>query len=53
MREFIGDYDLFVCYTAVAKHCLSMPFVMNLACVLMRMTLKESLVAATLNAAGT
>ncbi len=33
-------------------HCLSMPFVMNLACVLLRLTLPEALVAATLNAAG-
>lgn len=31
---------------------MSMPFVMNLACVNMRMTLNEALVAATLNAAG-
>jgi imidazolonepropionase len=31
---------------------MSMPFVMNLACVNMRMTLKESLVAATINSAG-
>jgi imidazolonepropionase len=29
-----------------------MPFVMNLACTLMKMTLKESLVAATINAAA-
>ena len=33
-------------------HCISMPFVMNLACVLMKMTLKEAFVAATLNAAA-
>lgn len=33
-------------------HCSSMPFVMHLACVLMKMTLPEALVAATLNAAG-
>ncbi|KJE94883.1 imidazolonepropionase [Capsaspora owczarzaki ATCC 30864] len=33
-------------------HCLAMPFVMNLACVTMRMTMNESLVAATINAAG-
>jgi len=33
-------------------HCLSMPHVMNLACVLMRMTMNEALVAATINAAG-
>ncbi|KAI3659176.1 hypothetical protein MP638_006958, partial [Amoeboaphelidium occidentale] len=33
-------------------HCLSMPFVMNLACGLMRMTLKEALVASTINAAA-
>jgi imidazolonepropionase len=33
-------------------HCLAMPFIMNLACVNMRMTMNESLVAATLNAAG-
>lgn len=32
-------------------HCLSMPMTMNLACVLMRMTMPEALVAATLNAA--
>jgi len=33
-------------------HCLAMPFVMNLACVQMKMTLAEALVAATLNAAA-
>ena len=33
-------------------HCISMPFVMNLACVNMRMTMKEALAAATINAAG-
>ena len=33
-------------------HCLSLPFVMNLACVTMRMTVNEALVAATLNAAA-
>lgn len=33
-------------------HCLSMPFIMNLACVQMKMTLSEALVAATLNAAA-
>ncbi|KAJ3207973.1 putative imidazolonepropionase [Entophlyctis luteolus] len=33
-------------------HCLSMPFVMNLAAVTMKMTLNEVLVAATLNAAA-
>ena len=33
-------------------HGLSMPLVMNLACVLMRMTMKEALVASTINAAG-
>jgi imidazolonepropionase len=33
-------------------HCLSMPFVMNLACGLMRMTLNEALVASTINAAA-
>lgn len=33
-------------------HCMSMPFVMNLSCVLMRMTMNEALVAATLNAAA-
>jgi len=32
-------------------HCLAMPFVMNLACVLMKMTLPEALVAATINSA--
>ncbi|KAK7102020.1 probable imidazolonepropionase [Littorina saxatilis] len=32
-------------------HCLAMPLVMNLACVTLRMTMSESLVAATLNAA--
>ena len=31
---------------------MSMPFVMNLACVLMRMTLNEALVAATINSAA-
>ena len=29
-----------------------MPFVMNLACILLRMTMNESLVAATINSAG-
>lgn len=33
-------------------HCLSMPTVMNQACVLMKMTMNEALVAATLNAAA-
>lgn len=33
-------------------HCFSMPRVMNLACVLMRMTMNEALVASTINAAG-
>lgn len=33
-------------------HCMSMPMVMNLACVLMKMTMPEALVAATLNSAG-
>lgn len=33
-------------------HCMSMPNVMNLACVLMKMTMNEALVAATLNSAG-
>ncbi|KAJ3074625.1 putative imidazolonepropionase [Podochytrium sp. JEL0797] len=33
-------------------HCLSMPFVMNLAAVTMKMTLAEALVAGTLNAAA-
>jgi len=33
-------------------HCMSMPFVMNLACVLMHMTLNEALVAATINSAA-
>jgi len=33
-------------------HCLSMPFVMNLACVNMRMTLNEALTAATINSAA-
>jgi len=32
-------------------YCSSMPHVMNLACVMMRMTVNEALVAATLNAA--
>jgi imidazolonepropionase len=32
-------------------HCLSMPHVMNLACVTMKMTMEEALVAATLNSA--
>jgi len=32
-------------------HCLSMPHVMNLACVTMNMTVEEALVASTLNAA--
>lgn len=34
-------------------HCISMPHVMNLACILMKMTMNEALVAATINAAGT
>jgi imidazolonepropionase len=33
-------------------HCMSLPFVMNLACVNMRMTMPEALVACTLNAAA-
>jgi len=33
-------------------HCMSMPHVMNLACVMMRMTMNEALVAATINAAA-
>lgn len=33
-------------------HCMSLPFVMNLACVMMRMTMNEALVACTLNAAA-
>lgn len=33
-------------------HCLSMPHVMNLACVNMRMTMNEALVAATINSAA-
>ena len=33
-------------------HCMSMPYVMNLACVQMRLTMNEALVAATLNAAA-
>ncbi|KAF0977433.1 hypothetical protein FDP41_003425 [Naegleria fowleri] len=33
-------------------HCMSLPFVMNLSCVNMRMTLNEALVACTLNAAA-
>eukprot|EP01086_Lenisia_limosa_P017759 TRINITY_DN9186_c0_g1_i1.p1 TRINITY_DN9186_c0_g1~~TRINITY_DN9186_c0_g1_i1.p1 ORF type:complete len:429 (-),score=148.66 TRINITY_DN9186_c0_g1_i1:30-1154(-) len=32
-------------------HCMSMPFVMHLSCVNMRMTMNESLVASTINAA--
>jgi len=33
-------------------HCLSVPLTMNLACVLMRMSMEEALVASTLNAAA-
>lgn len=33
-------------------HCVSMPHVMNLACVMMKMTVAEALVAATINAAA-
>jgi imidazolonepropionase len=33
-------------------HCMSLPFVMNLACVNMRLTMPEALVACTLNAAA-
>jgi imidazolonepropionase len=33
-------------------HSLSMPFTMNLACVMMRMTVNEALTAATINAAA-
>jgi imidazolonepropionase len=33
-------------------HCVSMPFTMNLACVLMGMTMPQALNAATINAAG-
>ncbi|ORZ38858.1 hypothetical protein BCR44DRAFT_1427932 [Catenaria anguillulae PL171] len=33
-------------------HCMSMPHVMNLACVMMRLTMNEALVAATINSAA-
>lgn len=33
-------------------HCMSMPYVMNLACVTLGMTLPQALVASTINAAG-
>jgi imidazolonepropionase len=33
-------------------HCMSLPFVMNLACVQMRMTMNEALVGCTINAAA-
>jgi imidazolonepropionase len=33
-------------------HCLSMPFVMNLACINYKMRPNEALVASTLNSAG-
>ena len=33
-------------------YCMSMPFVMNLSCILMGMTMNEALVAGTLNAAA-
>src|SRR5689334_20951063 len=33
-------------------HCLSMPLTMHMACVLMKMTMAEALVASTINAAG-
>jgi imidazolonepropionase len=33
-------------------HCMSLPFVMNLACVQMRMNMNEALVACTINAAA-
>eukprot|EP01126_Amoeba_proteus_P048783 TRINITY_DN5661_c0_g1_i5.p1 TRINITY_DN5661_c0_g1~~TRINITY_DN5661_c0_g1_i5.p1 ORF type:complete len:116 (-),score=11.32 TRINITY_DN5661_c0_g1_i5:61-408(-) len=33
-------------------HCMSLPFVMNLACVNMGLTMNEALVAATINAAA-
>lgn len=33
-------------------HCLSLPFVMNLGCVMMKMTMNEALVATTINAAA-
>ncbi len=33
-------------------HCMSMPMTMNMACVLFGMTMKEALVAATINAAA-
>ncbi|KAF0689400.1 Aste57867_19162 [Aphanomyces stellatus] len=33
-------------------HCLSMPLTMHMACCLMKMTMKEALVAATINAAA-
>jgi imidazolonepropionase len=33
-------------------HCLSMPLTMNMACVLFGLSLNQSLVAATINAAG-
>ena len=33
-------------------HCLSMPFVMNLACIQLHLNPTEALVASTLNSAG-
>lgn len=33
-------------------HCMSMPMTMNMACVLFKMTMKEALVGATINAAA-
>merc|ERR1712080_512047 len=33
-------------------HCMSMPMTMNLACVLMGLSMNEALVASTINAAG-
>jgi imidazolonepropionase len=33
-------------------HCMSMPLVMNLACVMTRMSMPEALVAATINSAA-
>lgn len=33
-------------------HCLSMPYVMHLACIMFHMTPREALVAATINAAA-
>lgn len=55
VRDMIDQYGVPVALGSDFNpnaHCLSMPLVMNLACVLCKMTLSEALIAATINAAA-